>query len=84
MRPEIRARDAGLDRSQAIASARIAVLGGELLGELVQPMLAPRDQYDAMTPTRELARDLGADTRRRAGDQRGGVAVGLWEAHRAA
>ena len=42
-----------------------AVLGGELVGELAQALLAPGDQGDAVAAAGELAGDLGADPGRR-------------------
>jgi hypothetical protein len=49
------------------------VLPAELVGELAQLLLAPRRECHAEAAAGELARDLRADSRRRAGDEAGGV-----------
>ena len=49
------------------------VVGFELLGELVEPVLAPRDEHETVAAGGELAGDLGADSGGGAGDEGGGV-----------
>ena len=82
--PGAAAREAALPRSQPIVSARMPWLGGELCGELVEPVLAPGDEHEVVAAAGELAGDLGADPGRGAGDQRGERRVGrlrLGKAH---
>src|SRR5207244_12888484 len=48
-----------------------AVFARELRGELAQAVLAARGEDHAVPPLGELARDRGADPRRRTRDERG-------------
>jgi hypothetical protein len=47
------------------------MLAGELAGELLEPLAAPRDQCDAVTTPGKRPRQLGADPRGRAGYEAG-------------
>ena len=59
------------------------VIAGELGGELAQPLLAARDEHDAVAGLRELAGELRAEPRGGAGDERDARRVGSGEAHQA-
>jgi hypothetical protein len=47
--------------------------GAQLAGELVEALLAARAERQVVAALRELARELGADPRRGAGDEDGGA-----------
>ena len=53
----------------------------ELGGERLQPVAPAGDERDMVAAARQLARQLGADAGRRAGDDDRGVGVGCGEAH---
>src|SRR5205823_2973555 len=53
----------------------------QLRGELVEALLATRDQDDAMSAPRQLVCDRTADAGRGAGDQRSRGGGGRWQAH---
>ena len=55
---------------------------GQLGGEVTQPVLATRDERHAVAAVRQFARDVGADTRRGAGDDGGGGRRRRWKWHR--
>ena len=71
-------------RLRQVATERLgphAVLLAQLVRELVEPGFAPRDEEHAVAAPGQLAGDLGADSRRGAGDQCRSAAARLREAH---
>ena len=50
-----------------------AVLGPQLLGQLLEALGPACDEHRPVAPARERARDVGADARRGAGDEARGV-----------
>ena len=58
-----------------------AVCVCDLVRQRLQPVFAPCHQREAVPAPRELAGDLGADARRRAGDEGGGVVLRGWQCH---
>ena len=58
-----------------------AALGGDLLGQRLELVGGAGDQGDVVAATDELARDLGADALRGAGDHTGAVGTGQGKAH---
>ena len=60
----MRARDAGFDEVAGDRLGADPVLGGELAGELVEPLLAARDEHDVVTArasSRAISAPMPAD-----------------------
>ena len=66
----IRAAASGCARSIASTSGCGRPVGGDLGGQLVQPLLAPRHQHQLVAVAGKHPRQLRADAGRRAGDER--------------
>ena len=71
-----RARSDPTLRSQPNVSTRTAYLEASSGAKSLEPVRSPRDEGHAVTPPGEGVRQLGADSGRGSGDQRGRVAEG--------
>ena len=74
-------RESASVRSAAMTSARTLWACDELVGQRLEAVLAARHEGDAVAAPGELAGDLGADARRGAGHDGGGVLFGGGEGH---
>ena len=57
------------------------VVGFEILGELVEPVLAPRDEHEIVAARGQFTGELGADPGGGAGDEGSGAGAWLRQAH---